>query len=168
VTSATANTASQTPSASGSSDLLSLIPTEAGPYTIEAQAVPSDLIPDYMRGIEQVLSAVGASPSDASLALANVTGEAIADGAGLYVLRVPGADGQALVQPEVERWLSQMTEGTEATQVTIGGKDVMQVGQQDPSFPKYAKYVYAAGDVLFVVDQAGNDAVIEAIFSALP
>lgn len=149
-------------------DLASLIPTEAGAYTIQAQAVPPDLIASYMTGIEQLLTDVGATPADASLVLAGATGSGITDSAVIYALRVAGADSAALAQAEVERWLAQMVEGSEATQVTIGGKNVLQVGEQDPSFPKYAKYVYAVGDVVFVIDQAGNDTVIEEVLSALP
>jgi hypothetical protein len=148
-------------------DLASLIPTQVAGVPVSVMTLTPDQIAQLSDNrYGDLATALGRSVDDLQVVFASA-GTSELEQVSMEAFRIPGADSQALLQAEIQRLLSIMVEGTESMPITLGGKNVIQVGEQDPSFPKFARYVYAVGDAVFSV-QGNSDELIADMFSQLP
>lgn len=148
-------------------ELEALIPDQVGEIEIQKLSMRGA---QFLSGdnsdprVAQFLTDLGVSPDDISLAFGFGVGPDLSSGAAIFVFRAEGAGPERLLSVYQASLNHEREAPLDWEPVTVGGKQALVA--VDPEQAGRPIYLYASGDILFVVsatDPANSESVLEGL-----
>jgi hypothetical protein len=145
-------------------DLEALIPDQLGDLALQKSSMQGTQFLESGEAdpeTEQFLQDLGVAPEDIAVAFGfGFSADALSN-VGIFVFRAEGADTNRLLDVFKESSNTDRDEPLSWESQTVGGKDVQRT--VDPEQNNQVVYLYATGDILFLVSATEDETAVEAL-----